>query len=278
MSLTLQESFAIIDENVDKMAMRKMDKFGEVNIQTQLPDNEAVAGSVNVAECKMFNLANGGNPGLGLTSTTTTLGSTSGIGLKLDANGITMGQDNFLTPVKLTGISAPEEPGDAANKEYVDLKVLPFSISDSGKAYYLAVDKNTYLYHTNSGEVINFCDNGELYIGDMMRFGPGISMDRSGLSIYAGKSEDYSTELSINFMNSKLTNVKEINPGTAGGLMIKNCTLDNLSSITPVDALMKQISVGGAIFTGLGEPNGDTDAATKKYVDDAIAAAIASLS
>jgi hypothetical protein len=207
--------------------------------------------------------------------------------------------DVALGGFKLTGVADPAVDQDAATKKYVDGKTGTVVTTEptsptAGSTYYNTTDKTLYVYDgTGWIPVDNKLPTGQLYVGDATNKAAATAKNTIPLSGFAAAAAD------VALGGFKLTGVAD--PGADQDAATKKYVDNLLATINTTlslpqgnmlvgDASGKAASTAKSAITlsgfgyatanismgtgsnnynivNLADPNGDQDAATKKYVD-----------
>ena len=183
------------------------------------------------------------------TLTNKVLGSSTSLGADLDADGY-----------KIHFVGTPTADGDAVNKLYVDTELSNHNNSTSG-------------VHGIDGNVVGTTDAQTLTnktISDALKFNDGASdstiyADGNNLSIYAHNDL---------YLNTNTGNINLQPDGEAqvfGDRIVTEDANQTLTNKTLSDTTLgNNLNANSNTVTNLAAPLNDTDAATKKYVDDSV--------
>lgn len=183
------------------------------------------------------------------TLTNKILGSNTSLGADLDADGY-----------KIHFVGSPTADGDAANKGYVDTELSNHNNSTSE-------------VHGVTGNVVGTTDSQTLSnktISDALKFNDGSNdstIDVDGNNLYITGNNN----LQLSTANGNIELQPDGYATVYGDRIVTEQSNQTVSNKTLNDATLgNNLNANGSTVTNLAVPANDSDAATKKYVDDSV--------
>ncbi len=209
--------------------------------------------------------------------------------------------DVALGGFKLTGVADPAADQDAATKKYVDAKTggvttgaTPPTNPTTGSTYYNTTDKTFYVYDGTSWvPVDNKLPTGQLYVGDASNKAAATAKNTISLSGFAAAATDVALggfkltgvadpaadqdAATKKYVDNLLATVNTTLSLPLGNMLVGDAsgkaasTAKSAITLSGFGYATANISMGTGSnnynIVNLADPNGDQDAATKKYVD-----------
>ena len=199
---------------------------------------------------------------------------------KLSLSGGTMTGDIEMSENKITDLATPDQPNDAATKDYVDAALTDFSVSLpesklslSGGTMSGTINMNNNVISNLQTPALDLDAANKGYVDSLTKLSPQIGITLPDTKIFVGTSSNTAVSVMLNG-DATLTNSGTIT--IADNACDDQLDKENIS-LTGFASPTATLDMNNNVISNLQTPTLDLDAANKGYVDSQLTASLTPL-